>query len=84
MKKILRVFTERTSMTPVDDMVIVGPPKLPIFMPEANEVHISVCSPGIKNVPNNSSISMKIIMIMLKLGDPHMVQNRINLLQECI
>ena len=28
-------------MTPVDDMVIVGPPKLPIFMPEANEVHIS-------------------------------------------
>ncbi len=41
MKQILRVFPERTPMTPDDPMVIVGSPPLPHFLPKADEVHIS-------------------------------------------
>jgi len=38
---IIRVFPQQTSMTPTDDMAFVGDP--PLFRPEADEVHISVC-----------------------------------------
>jgi len=41
-KKILRVFVERTSMTPNDEMVRVGMPDFPGMMPDVDEVHISV------------------------------------------
>ena len=37
--KILRVFPQRTSATPTDDMALIGPP--PLFRPEADEVHVS-------------------------------------------
>lgn len=39
-KRILRVFIRRTSQTPDDDLVAVGEPGL--FLPVADEVHISV------------------------------------------
>lgn len=38
--KVLRVFARRTSMTPLDDMVAIGPPGL--WRPTADEVHVSV------------------------------------------
>jgi hypothetical protein len=38
--KVLRVFPRRTSMTPLDNMVAIGPPGL--WRPAADEVHISV------------------------------------------
>ena len=37
--KILRVFPERTSFTPIDDLVAIGKPGL--FRPDVGEVHIS-------------------------------------------
>jgi len=40
MKRIIRVFPRRTSMTPTDDMAFVGDP--PLERPAAEEVHISV------------------------------------------
>lgn len=40
MIKIIRVFPQKTSMTPDDDMAFVGDP--PLFRPDADEVHISV------------------------------------------
>jgi hypothetical protein len=39
--KIVRVFPRRTSYTPTDALAFVGDP--PLFRPEADEVHISVC-----------------------------------------
>lgn len=38
--RILRVFPRRTSCTPDDPMVAIGDPGL--FLPEADEVHVSV------------------------------------------
>ena len=38
--RILRVFPRRTKQTPTDDMAFVGDPGL--FMPDADEVHVSV------------------------------------------
>lgn len=38
--KIIRVFPRRTNQTPDDDMAFVGDPGL--FLPEADEVHVSV------------------------------------------
>ena len=40
MKKILRVFARKTSMTPVDDMAFYDTPGL--FIPEHDEVHVVV------------------------------------------
>jgi len=37
--RILRVFPRRTSLTPRDDLVVIGRPEL--WRPEVNEVHIS-------------------------------------------
>jgi len=37
--KILRVFPQRTSHTPDDDMVFIGDP--PLYRPDADEVHVS-------------------------------------------
>lgn len=39
--KILRVFPRRNSYTPDDDLAVVGDPGL--FMPVADEVHVSCC-----------------------------------------
>jgi hypothetical protein len=39
--KIIRVFPQRTSHTPVDDMVFIGDPPDKLTRPEANEVHVS-------------------------------------------
>jgi len=41
MKRILRVFPKRTSYTPTDELAFDGPPPLPCFIPEHDEVHIS-------------------------------------------
>jgi hypothetical protein len=38
--KILRVFPRKTSLTPIDDMVIINEPP-GMFVPECDEVHIS-------------------------------------------
>ena len=38
---IIRVFCRRTSYTPDDEMAFVGPPP-GLFVPEHNEIHISV------------------------------------------
>ena len=38
-KKIIRVFPEKTSYTPIDDYVFIGMP--PFIIPEHDEVHIS-------------------------------------------
>jgi hypothetical protein len=38
-KRIIRVFPRRTNGTPDDDMAFVG--ELPLFRPEADEVHVS-------------------------------------------
>ena len=44
MKKILRVFPQRTSYTPIDDFVCIGePPNVRGWLPEYDEVHISCC-----------------------------------------
>lgn len=40
MKRILRVFPERTSLTPVDDLAVVGPPG-PVPPPKFDEIHVS-------------------------------------------
>jgi len=40
--KIIRVFIERTSYTPDDDMVFIGFPPFAELIPEHDEVHISV------------------------------------------
>lgn len=39
---ILRVFVKRTSYTPDDDLVMIGPPPMKELIPEHDEVHISV------------------------------------------
>ncbi len=39
---ILRAFVRRTSYTPDDDMVWIGPPPMRELIPEHDEVHISV------------------------------------------
>lgn len=39
MTKILRVFPQRTSHTPDDDLAFIGDP--PLFRPEVDEVHVS-------------------------------------------
>lgn len=39
MKRIIRVFPERTSYTPMDNMVYIGMPDM--FIPEHDEIHIS-------------------------------------------
>lgn len=39
---ILRVFPRRTKATPTDALAFVGEPPLPPFLPEAEEVHVSV------------------------------------------
>lgn len=39
-RRILRVFPRRTSMTPTDDLAVIGYPSL--WRPEADEVHVSV------------------------------------------
>lgn len=41
-RKIIRVFPAKTSHTPDDELVFIGPPPFPILIPEANEVHVSV------------------------------------------
>lgn len=41
MKRIIRVFPERTSYTPDDAYAFVGMPPLPCFIPEHDEIHIS-------------------------------------------
>lgn len=41
MKRIIRVFPERTSYTPEDDYVFIGMPPMGAFIPEHDEVHIS-------------------------------------------
>ena len=38
MKRILRVFPERTSYTPTDNMVYIGMPDM--FLPDHDEVHV--------------------------------------------
>jgi len=40
--RILRVFPRKTAMTPDDPMAFVGEPKAPLWLPPADEVHISV------------------------------------------
>lgn len=39
--RILRVFPTRTSYTPTDELAFCGPPPMPAFIPEHDEVHIS-------------------------------------------
>jgi hypothetical protein len=39
---IIRVFPRKTSLTPVDELSFIGEAPLPLFMPKAEEVHISV------------------------------------------
>lgn len=39
---VLRVFVKRTSYTPDDDLVWIGPPPMSDMIPEHDEVHISV------------------------------------------
>jgi len=41
-RQIIRVFVRKTSQTPSDPYAFVGYPPLPMFMPEASEVHVSV------------------------------------------
>ena len=40
--QIIRVFPRKTSFTPTDDLAFVGEHPLPLFMPKADEVHVSV------------------------------------------
>jgi hypothetical protein len=40
--RVLRVFPRKTALTPDDPMAFVGEPKAPLWLPPANEVHISV------------------------------------------
>ena len=40
MERLIRVFPQRTALTPTDDMAFVGGP--PLLRPEADEVHVSV------------------------------------------
>lgn len=39
----IRVFVQRTSYTPDDDYVFIGPPPMAVFIPEHTEVHVSCC-----------------------------------------
>ena len=39
--RILRVFPKKTSATPDDELVFIGPPPMPYFIPEHDEVHVS-------------------------------------------
>lgn len=41
-RKIIRVFPSKTSHTPDDELVFLGPPPFAILIPEAEEVHVSV------------------------------------------
>lgn len=41
-KRIIRVFPERTRMTPADGLAFIGDPIFPEFLPIADEVHVSV------------------------------------------
>ncbi len=41
MMRILRVFPDRTSYTPDDDLAFVGPPPFAEMIPEHDEVHVS-------------------------------------------
>lgn len=41
MKSILRVFTKRTSYTPEDNLVFIGPPPAQKLIPDHDEVHVS-------------------------------------------
>ncbi len=41
MKRILRVFPQRTSYTPDDDMALIGAPPFDYMIPQHDEVHIS-------------------------------------------
>jgi MoaA/NifB/PqqE/SkfB family radical SAM enzyme len=70
MKKILRVFPDRTSMTPQDDMVIVGSPLLPILMPDADEVHISCIFTWDKGKAENLKHQYESYYPIVKIGGP--------------
>ena len=39
--RIIRVFPQKTSYTPNDELCFIGPPPLQIFIPEHDEIHIS-------------------------------------------
>jgi len=40
-KRILRVFPERTALTPTDDLAVIGPPGKKPGLPEFDEIHVS-------------------------------------------
>lgn len=66
--KVLRVFPRRTSMTPVDEMVAIGPPGL--WRPAADEVHISVSFSWDIEVACRLAAAWRQFYPVVKLGGP--------------
>ena len=68
MKRILRVFPRRTSMTPDDDMAFVG--ESPLLRPEADEVHVSVTFTWDQNEGERLAEAWNAFYPVVKLGGP--------------
>lgn len=68
LKKIIRVFPRKTSYTPNDDMVFIGDPT--IFMPDADEVHISCLFTWDIGEVNRLYLAWKQYYDIVKIGGP--------------
>lgn len=66
--RLIRVFPRRTAATPIDDMVYFDGP--PLFLPEANEVHISCAFTWDKGKSEGLADCWSIYYPNVKLGGP--------------
>jgi len=66
--RILRVFPERTSYTPDDDLVAIGHPGL--FLPQADEVHVSIAFTWDIPLGNRLAVAWAKYYPIVKLGGP--------------
>jgi hypothetical protein len=68
-KRIIRVFPRRTEATPDDDLVYINEPP-PMFLPEADEIHISVAFTY--DIPRAEWLfkQWEVVGIPVKMGGP--------------
>lgn len=69
LKRIARVFPRRTKATPDDPMAFTGPPPL-LFLPELDEVHISVAFTYDVPIAENLAQQWEIVGVPVKIGGP--------------
>ena len=67
--KIARVFPRKTNATPDDDMCFFGPPPL-LFLPEIDEVHVSVAFTYDREKAEELAEDWRIVGAPVKIGGP--------------